>query len=185
MPDLKVYDYTFSNIATIISVFTEKIGLKKFAIYIFDYGSPVGLRLALRMPERISAIITQNGNAYEEGLSSGWDPIRAYWKDASQANRDALRVFLKPEATAFQYTHGVADPSVVSPDGLFDDFYLARPCRQCNSIFRLCKQWHYTLSFRSTSGNTSHPCWPSGARMIRSFFQQALKRSSGISLRRR
>jgi Predicted hydrolases or acyltransferases (alpha/beta hydrolase superfamily) len=77
MPDRKAYDYTFANIATTIAGFTEKIGLKKFAIYIFDYGSPVGLRLALRMPGRISAIITQNGNAYEEGLSSGWDPIRA------------------------------------------------------------------------------------------------------------
>jgi len=128
MPDRKAYDYTFANIAATIAGFTEKIGLKKFAIYIFDYGSPVGLRLALRMTERISAIITQNGNAYEEGLSSGWDPIRAYWKDASQANRDALRVFLKPESTTFQYTHGVADPSVVSPDARsLDDFYLARP----------------------------------------------------------
>ncbi len=128
MPDRKAYDYTFANIATTIAAFTEKVGLKKFAIYIFDYGSPVGLRLALKMPDRISAIITQNGNAYEEGLSSGWDPIRAYWKDPSQANRNALRVFLKPETTTFQYTHGVPDPSVVSPDGRsLDDFYLARP----------------------------------------------------------
>lgn len=128
MPDRKAYDYTFANIATTVAGFTGKIGLKKFAIYIFDYGSPVGLRLALKMPERISAIITQNGNAYEEGLSTGWDPIRAYWKDASQENRDALRVFLKPETTTFQYTHGVADPTVVSPDGRsLDDFYLARP----------------------------------------------------------
>jgi pimeloyl-ACP methyl ester carboxylesterase len=128
MPDRGAYDYTFANIATTIAGFTEKIGLRKFAMYIFDYGSPIGLRLALKMPDRISAIITQNGNAYEEGLSNGWDPIRAYWKDASQANRDALRVFLKPETTTFQYTHGVPDPSVVSPDGRsLDDFYLARP----------------------------------------------------------
>ena len=128
MPDRGAYDYTFANIATTIAGFTEQIGLGKFAMYIFDYGSPVGLRLALMMPDRISAIITQNGNAYEEGLSNGWDPIRAYWKDASQANREALRVFLKPETTTFQYTHGVPDPSVVSPDGRsLDDFYLARP----------------------------------------------------------
>lgn len=128
MPARKSYDYTFANIATTIAGFVDKVGLKKFAIYIFDYGSPVGLRVALKMPERVSAIITQNGNAYEEGLSNGWDPIRAYWKDASQANRDALRAFLKPETTAFQYTHGVPDPSVVSPDGRsLDDFYLARP----------------------------------------------------------
>jgi pimeloyl-ACP methyl ester carboxylesterase len=128
LPDRGAYDYTFANLATTIAGFTEKIGLRKFAMYIFDYGSPVGLRLALKMPDRVSAIITQNGNAYEEGLSNGWDPIRAYWKDASQANRDALRVFLKPETTTFQYTHGVPDPSVVSPDGRsLDDFYLARP----------------------------------------------------------
>jgi pimeloyl-ACP methyl ester carboxylesterase len=128
MPDRKAYEYTFANIAATIAGFTEAIGLKKFAIYIFDYGSPVGLRVALRMPDRISAIITQNGNAYEEGLSNGWDPIRAYWKDASQKNRDALRAFLKPETTSFQYTHGVPDPSLVSPDGRsLDDFYLARP----------------------------------------------------------
>jgi pimeloyl-ACP methyl ester carboxylesterase len=128
MPERKAYDYTFANIANAISGFIEKIGAKKFAIYIFDYGSPVGLRVALRMPDRISAIISQNGNAYEEGLSSGWDPIRAYWNDPSQKNRDALRVFLKPETTTFQYTHGVTDPTVISPDGRsLDDFYLARP----------------------------------------------------------
>jgi pimeloyl-ACP methyl ester carboxylesterase len=128
MPEREAYDYTFTNIANTISGFIENIGAKKFAIYIFDYGSPVGLRVALQMPDRISAIISQNGNAYEEGLSSGWDPIRAYWQDASQANRDALRMFLKPETTTFQYTHGIPDPSVVSPDGRsLDDFYLARP----------------------------------------------------------
>jgi pimeloyl-ACP methyl ester carboxylesterase len=128
MPDRKAYEYSFANIATTIAGFVDKLGLKKFAIYIFDYGSPVGLRVALKMPDRISAIISQNGNAYEEGLSNGWDPIRAYWKDATQANRDALRAFLKPDTTTFQYTHGVADPSLVSPDGRsLDDFYLARP----------------------------------------------------------
>ena len=128
MPDRKKYEYTFANIADTIAQFTQQIGLQKFAIYIFDYGSPVGLRMALKAPERISAIISQNGNAYEEGLSNGWDPIRAYWKDATPANRDALRAFLKPETTTFQYTHGVADTSLVSPDGRsLDDFYLARP----------------------------------------------------------
>jgi len=127
MPERKKYDYTFANIADTVLKFTELVGLKKFAIYIFDYGAPVGLRIALKAPERISAIISQNGNAYEEGLSNGWDPIRAYWKEPSQANRDALRAFLKPETTTFQYTHGVADPSLVSPDGRsLDDFYLAR-----------------------------------------------------------
>jgi pimeloyl-ACP methyl ester carboxylesterase len=128
MPARSEFQYTFANIAETIAGFTEAIGLKQFAIYIFDYGSPVGLRIALKFPDRISAIISQNGNAYEEGLSSGWDPIRAYWRDPSQANRDALRAFLKPETTTFQYTHGVADATTVSPDGRsLDDFYLSRP----------------------------------------------------------
>ena len=127
MPDRGKYQYTFANIADTIAGFTGALGLKKFAIYIFDYGSPVGLRMALKFPERISAIISQNGNAYEEGLSGGWDPIRAYWKDPSKVNRDALRAFLKPETTTFQYTHGVPDTSLVSPDGRsLDDFYLSR-----------------------------------------------------------
>ena len=128
MPERKNYQYTFANIADTVAEFTQQIGLKKFAIYIFDYGAPVGLRMALKIPDRISAIVSQNGNAYEEGLSNGWDPIRAYWKDPSPANRDALRAFLKPQTTTFQYTHGVTDPSLVSPDGRsLDDFYLARP----------------------------------------------------------
>jgi pimeloyl-ACP methyl ester carboxylesterase len=105
MPERGEYQYTFANIADTIAGFTEALGLKKFAIYIFDYGSPVGLRLALKFPDRISAIVSQNGNAYEEGLSSGWDPIRAYWRDPSQANRDALRAFLKPETTSSFSTH--------------------------------------------------------------------------------
>jgi pimeloyl-ACP methyl ester carboxylesterase len=95
---------------------------------VFDYGAPTGFRLATRHPERITAIISQNGNAYEEGLSDGWNPIRAYWQDASQANRAALRGFLVPEATNWQYTHGVSDVTAVSPDGQsLDNFYLARP----------------------------------------------------------
>ena len=94
----------------------------------FDYGAPTGFRLAVRHPDRITAIISQNGNAYEEGLSDGWNPIRAYWQDASPANREALRAFLKPETTDWQYTHGVPDPTRVSPDGYsLDNFYLSRP----------------------------------------------------------
>ncbi|MGC2443797.1 alpha/beta fold hydrolase [Candidatus Binatus sp.] len=120
--------HTFENLAEIIDHFTDNIGLKRYAIYIFDYGAPVGLRIALKHPERISAIVSQNGNAYEEGLSDGWNPIRAYWENPSQANRDALRGFLKPETTISQYTHGVADATMVSPDGYsLDNFYLARP----------------------------------------------------------
>jgi pimeloyl-ACP methyl ester carboxylesterase len=128
MPSRNDFKYTFDNLAEAIDRFTEVIGLERFAIYIFDYGAPVGLRIAAKHPERITAIISQNGNAYEEGLSAGWNPIQAYWRAPTQANRDALRSFLAPETTLFQYTHGVADPSLVSPDGRsLDDFYLARP----------------------------------------------------------
>jgi pimeloyl-ACP methyl ester carboxylesterase len=128
LPSRFKFKYTFENLAELIDDFIDKIGLKRFAIYIFDYGAPVGLRIALKHPERISAIVSQNGNAYEEGLSEGWNPIRAYWEDSSQAKRDALRTFLKPETTVWQYTHGVSDATRVSPDGYtLDNFYLARP----------------------------------------------------------
>ena len=128
MPDRTRFSYTFDNLATVIGRFTEVIGLGRFAVFVFDYGAPTGFRLAMRHPERIAAIVSQNGNAYEEGLSDGWNPIRAYWQDASAANRTALRAFLSPETTIWQYTHGVADPSLVSPDGYsLDNFYLARP----------------------------------------------------------
>jgi pimeloyl-ACP methyl ester carboxylesterase len=128
MPARSSFRYTFDNIATVIDRFTEVIGLDRFAVYVFDYGAPTGFRLAARHPERITAIISQNGNAYAEGLSDGWDPIRAYWQNPSPANRDALRAFLSPETTMWQYTHGVADTSLVSPDGYsLDNFYLARP----------------------------------------------------------
>ena len=128
MPARSKFSYTFDNIAGVIDRFTEVVGLKRFAIYVFDYGAPAGFRIATKHPDRITAIISQNGNAYEEGLSEGWNPIRAYWKDPSQANREALRAFLAPESTRWQYTHGVADETTVSPDGLsLDNFYLARP----------------------------------------------------------
>ena len=128
MPGRDKFRYTFDNIARVVDRFTEVIELKRFAVYIFDYGAPTGLRLALKHPERIAAIISQNGNAYEEGLSDGWQPIRRYWAEASAANRNALRTFLSPETTVWQYTHGVPDRASVSPDGYsLDNFYLARP----------------------------------------------------------
>jgi pimeloyl-ACP methyl ester carboxylesterase len=128
MPPRDNFAYTFDNIARIIDRFTEVVGLDRYAVYVFDYGAPTGFRLAVKHPDRITAIISQNGNAYEEGLSDGWNPIRAYWEDRSQAKRDALRAFLKPETTVWQYTHGVPDPTLVSPDGhSLDNFYLSRP----------------------------------------------------------
>jgi len=128
MPSRETFSYIFDNVAQVIDRFTEVVGFDTYAVYVFDYGAPTGFRLAVKHPDRITAIISQNGNAYEEGLSEGWNPIRAYWQDASDANRRALRQFLAPEATIWQYTHGVRDISMVSPDGYsLDNFYLARP----------------------------------------------------------
>jgi pimeloyl-ACP methyl ester carboxylesterase len=128
MPPRDRFTYTFEALAGTIERFTEVIGLARFALYVFDYGAPTGFRMAVRHPERVTAIISQNGNAYEEGLSDGWNPIRAYWQSPTEANRAALRAFLSPETTIWQYTHGVPDPSLVSPDGYsLDNFYLARP----------------------------------------------------------
>ena len=127
LPPRSEFNYTFENIADVIDRFTEVVGFDKFAVYIFDYGAPTGLRIALKHPERITAIISQNGNAYEEGLSDGWNPIRAYWKDPSDANRQALRTLLTLETTRWQYTHGTKDASEVSPDGYsLDDYYMQR-----------------------------------------------------------
>jgi pimeloyl-ACP methyl ester carboxylesterase len=119
---------TFDRIAATIDRLTEVVGFNRYAVYVFDYGAPTGFRLAVKHPDRITAIVSQNGNAYEEGLSEGWNPIRAYWEDPSQAKREALRAFLKPETTIWQYTHGVPDRTAVSPDGYsLDNFYLTRP----------------------------------------------------------
>ncbi len=122
------FKYTFDNLARVIEVFAGKIGLQRYALYVFDYGAPVGFRLALAHPERVTAIISQNGNAYEEGLSQGWNPIQRYWREPTPENRAALRDFLKPETTKWQYTHGVGDESLVAPESYtLDAALLARP----------------------------------------------------------
>jgi pimeloyl-ACP methyl ester carboxylesterase len=121
------FDYAFDNLARVIGRFVEAIGLTRYVLYVFDYGAPVGYRLAVAHPDRVAAIVSQNGNAYEEGLSEAWNPIRAYWEDASQRNREALRAFLTPEATVWQYTQGVPDTTAISPDGhSLDNYYLGQ-----------------------------------------------------------
>ena len=126
-PEAATFKYTFDNLAQIIDRFTETIGLSCYAIYVFDYGAPVGFRLALAHPERITAIVSQNGNAYLEGLSEGWNPIQAYWKEPTPENRFALRAFLSPETTRWQYVHGVRDESLVAPESYtLDAALLAR-----------------------------------------------------------
>lgn len=127
-PDRAQFKYTFDNLAKVIEAFTDVVGLQSYAIYVFDYGAPVGFRLALARPERVTAIISQNGNAYEEGLSENWDPIQRYWREPSADNREALRELLTPEATKWQYLHGVPDETLVAPESYTLDFaLLARP----------------------------------------------------------
>ena len=127
-PDRNSFSYTFENLTKTIDKFTQVVGLNRYAIYVFDYGAPVGFRLALANPQKITAIISQNGNAYEEGLSEGWNPIQKYWKEPTVENRDALRNFLLPEMTRFQYVHGVKDEAHVAPESYtLDAALLARP----------------------------------------------------------
>ena len=115
-PTRETFDYDFAHLATVVDDFTAKVGLDRYAIYVFDYGAPTGYRLALKHPEKITAIISQNGNAYEEGLSQGWTPIRAYWNQPTQANRDALRAFMTLKTNRWQYEEGVADKSLIEPE---------------------------------------------------------------------
>jgi len=122
------FEYTFDNLARVVDRFTEALGLTRYALYVFDYGAPVGFRLALAHPDRVTAIVSQNGNAYEEGLSDGWNPIQRYWREPTAANRAALREFLKPETTRWQYVHGVADEQAVAPESYtLDAALLSRP----------------------------------------------------------
>ena len=182
MPPREKFNYTFDNIAGVIDRFTEVIGFDRFAVYVFDYGAPTGFRLAMRHPERITAIISQNGNAYEEGLSDGWTPIRAYWEDPSPANRKALRAFLTPETTRWQYTHGVPDPTMVSPDGQnLDNFYLARPGAdeiQLDLFGDYKSNVALYPAFQEYFRTHKPPFWRCGARTIRSSCRLAPRRSS-------
>lgn len=127
-PAAKTFGYTFDHLAEVIERFTDAIGLARYAIYVFDYGAPVGFRLAVSRPERVTALISQNGNAYEEGLSEGWSSMRAYWQDPTEENRENLRAFLKAETTYFQYTHGESDTTRIAPESYtLDQHFLDRP----------------------------------------------------------
>lgn len=128
LPDRTAFTYSFANLSAVIGRFTEVLGLSRYALYVFDYGAPVGLRLAMAHPERVSAIVSQNGNAYVEGLSEGWTPIERYWRTPTDENRTALRDFLSPASIRWQYEHGVKDAARVSPDGsALDAWYFSRP----------------------------------------------------------
>lgn len=129
VPAERKYQYTFEALAGTIEAFTDALSLRRYAIYVFDYGAPTGLRLALRHPERVTAIVSQNGNAYEEGLSDAWQPIRKYWSEPTAGNREVIRQnILTLEGTRWQYTHGVANPDLVPPESwTLDTALLERP----------------------------------------------------------
>jgi pimeloyl-ACP methyl ester carboxylesterase len=129
VPEKREYLYSFKALARTLEAFTDALGLKRYAIYVFDYGAPTGFRLAMSHPERITAIISQNGNAYEEGLGDAWGPIRKYWSDPTAENREVLRQnILTLEATRWQYTHGIANPESVAPESYtLDAALMERP----------------------------------------------------------
>ena len=128
-PSRSRFEYSFDNLAKVIGAFTETIGLKRYALYVFDYGAPVGFRVAVAHPERVTAIVSQNGNAYEEGLSDAWDPIRRYWAEPTDENRNIVsNALLTFEGTRWQYTHGVVNPEMVAPESYtLDAALLERP----------------------------------------------------------
>ena len=127
-PSRAKFSYTFDNLAKVIARFIEILGIERFALYAFDIGAPIGFRIAMGHPERVAAIISQNGNAYEDALGEVWEPIRRYWADPTKPNREALREIMKPAAIRWQYEHGVSRLPLISPDGYsLDAFYMARP----------------------------------------------------------
>jgi pimeloyl-ACP methyl ester carboxylesterase len=128
MPTVEEFDYTFDRLAEVIEKFTQAVGLNKYSLYVMDYGAPIGYRLATKHPERVEALIVQNGNAYEEGLREFWEPLKAYWRERTTENAERLRQFLALDGTKWQYTHGVRNPQAISPDNwTFDQYFLDRP----------------------------------------------------------
>jgi len=128
VPEPRHYRYSFDGLAETLLAFTHELGLTRYALYVFDYGAPTGFRLALKCPERVSAIVSQNGNAYEEGLGDAWAPIRRYWIDPSSENREAIRKVLTLEGMRREYFSGIPDPQVIAPEGYtLDAALLARP----------------------------------------------------------
>ena len=184
-PDRAQFKYTFDNLTKIVAAFTEAIGLKQYAIYVFDYGAPIGFRLALAHPERVTAIISQNGNAYEEGLSQGWNPIQKYWNEPTDANRAALREFLKPEATKSQYLHGGRARHKWRPNPTRSILRCWRGAAMTR--FNLTCFWitratsRSTRNFRNISAPSGRPCSLSGARTIRSSCRRAPRHSGATT----
>ncbi len=159
MPSVDEFDYTFDRLADVTERFVEKLGLKRYSLYLMDYGAPVGFRLAVRHPERVESLIVQNGNAYVEGLREFWDPIRKYWKKRTPENAQPLAKFITPEGVKWQYTHGVRNEAAISPDNWNVD--LRHLTREGNPAIQLALFYDYQNNVptnrhgRPTSASTS------------------------------
>ena len=128
VPEKRHYKYTFDALANTVLAFTDALQLKSYALYVFDYGAPTGFRLAMARPERVTAIVSQNGNAYEEGLGDAWAPIRRYWSNPSSGNRETLRKALSPEGIRREYSSGIGNPDLIAPEGYkLDAALIERP----------------------------------------------------------
>ena len=166
------FDYTFDSLADVVDKFTAKVGLKKYTLYVQDYGAPVGYRLAVKHPERVTGLVVQNGNAYDEGIDNDfWKPVKTYWKDRTEENARPLREFFKLAATKWQYTDGVRNLEAISPDSwTFDQAFLDRPgnndiqWRSCTATGAIR---HAIPRGRPTSASINRRHSLCGARMTR------------------
>lgn len=178
------FRYDFDNLANVMEQFLDAKEIDRYAVYIFDYGAPTGLRLALRHPERISAIISQNGNAYIEGLSSGWDPIRRYWDAPTEENRNALRGFMTLETQKFQYLEGVPDPSLVEPEAyLLAQAAFDQPGNMEIQLDLFCRLQVEPRALSRVSRVLSHPSAAAPCRLRRERPVLPSGRSRGLSAR--
>ncbi len=150
-PLMEDFEYTFDRLAEVIEKFTESLGFNKYSIYLMDYGAPVGFRLAAKQPKRVQTLIVQNGNAYDEGLREFWEPIKKYWKDRTPENAEPLKAFITPDGVKWQYTHGVRNPEVISPDNWNVD--LRHLTREGNPAIQLALFYSYA------SNPPLYPAW--------------------------
>lgn len=160
MPTVNEFDYTFDRLAEIVEKFIAAIALKKYSLYVMDYGAPIGYRIAAKYPERVQSLIVQNGNAYEEGLREFWEPIKAYWQERSPENAEKLKYLVTLEATKWQYTNGVRNLEAISPDTwTIDQHFLDRPGNdeiQLALLYSYAPIHHYIRNGRSIFANISH-----------------------------